>query len=179
MELTPLDIRNQEFKKKNWGGYDPEEVRAFLSQLGMAFENKQRELIDTRDKLRVCREQLNHFKLIENTLQEAAITMQRIIDEKKEEAHKEAEFILAHSRANALKEADAIRKESDELRFEVQNLRSQRRNFFLRMKSVVNAQRELISALEQDDKDFLELEDVDMTLKRDHLSSGFSDDDRD
>ena len=27
MELTPLDIRNQTFHKKNFGGIDPDEVR--------------------------------------------------------------------------------------------------------------------------------------------------------
>ena len=30
MELTPLDIRNQTFHSKRFGGYDPEEVKAFL-----------------------------------------------------------------------------------------------------------------------------------------------------
>ena len=36
MELTPLDIRNQTFHKKNFGGIDPDEVKAFLETAATA-----------------------------------------------------------------------------------------------------------------------------------------------
>ncbi len=165
MDLTPLDIRKQEFRKKSFGGFDGEEVMAFLNQVAAEFETKQREIIELKEKVKVLKEQVNHFKLIESTLQESAITMQKVIDEKKQEANKEAEFILAQARATALKETESIRRESEELRNEVLQLKSQRKNFFIRMKSVINAQRDLLGALEKDDRDFLEIEEEDMTLR--------------
>ncbi len=171
MKLTPLDIRKQEFRKKTFGGFDPEEVMAFLSQVAESVEGSQRETIHLKEKLKVCNEQLNHFKLIENTLQESALTMQKVIDEKKQEANKEAEFIIAQARANALKETESIRNESEALRKEVQLLKSQRNNFFIRMKSVLGAQKELISALEKDDTEFLELESEDFVLSQNELQS--------
>ena len=35
MELTPLDIRNQTFHKKNFGGIDPDEYTGFAFGLGL------------------------------------------------------------------------------------------------------------------------------------------------
>ena len=165
MEMTPLDIRKQEFRKKSFGGLDPEEVQAFLSQVAVTFEENLSETIALKEQLKVCKEQLNHYKLIENTLQESVMTMQQVIDEKKEVANKEAEFIIAQARANALKETEAIRNESETLRKDVQLLKSQRDNFFIRMRSVLNAQRELIQALEKDDAEFLNLEETDLALQ--------------
>jgi DivIVA domain-containing protein len=34
MDLTPLDIRNQEFRTKTFGGLDRDEVQAFFDSSG-------------------------------------------------------------------------------------------------------------------------------------------------
>jgi cell division initiation protein len=150
---------------------------AFLNQIAVEYENKQREIIELKDQNKALKEQVNHFKLIETTLQESAITMQKVIDEKSQEANKEAEFILAQARANALKETESIRSERDDLTKEVMQLKAQRKNFFIRMKSVLSAQTDLLSALESDDQDFLEIGEEEMVLRSKDLSADESLDD--
>ena len=156
MEMTPLDIRRQEFRRKSFGGLDPNEVQAFLGQLADVFEGKQREVVDLQDKLKAAREQVGAFRAIEKTLQDAAVMLQRTLEDRKAEANREAEFILAQARAAAQKETEATRRESERLQDEIQSLRTQRINFFVRMRSLLNSLQELLSALETVGADLLE-----------------------
>lgn len=81
MELTPLDIRNQNFHKKNFGGIDPEEVKAFLETAANAFEQMSRDKTDLTERLKVAEERVNYYRQIEKTIQDAVVTMQRALDE--------------------------------------------------------------------------------------------------
>ena len=54
MELTPLDIRNQTFHKKNFGGIDPDEVKAFLETAATAFEQMSRNRTDLTERLKIA-----------------------------------------------------------------------------------------------------------------------------
>lgn len=153
MNMTPLDIRNQEFRKKTLGGVDPEEVHAFLGQVAAEYELRTREAQETGDKLKLAKEQLSHFHSIESTLQETALTLQKVLEEKKAEALKEAEFIIAEAKNNAYKETEAIRRESEKLRTEIVGLRAQKAAFFSRIRNALRTQEELLQAMERDELD--------------------------
>ena len=150
MELTPLDIRKQEFRRKSFGGLDPAEVEGFLEMVAVEFERRQHENADLQEKLNQAKEQLAHYRAIEQTLQEAAVTLQRTLEEKKVDAHREADFIVAQARAEAQRETESIRKESEALRGDVQQLRNQRTNFFVRFRSLLRSQWDLLEALEHE-----------------------------
>ena len=150
MELTPLDIRKQEFRRKSFGGLDPAKVEGFLEMVAVEFERRQHENADLQEKLNQAKEQLAHYRAIEQTLQEAAVTLQRTLEEKKVDAHREADFIVAQARAEAQRETESIRKESEALRGDVQQLRNQRTNFFVRFRSLLRSQWDLLEALEHE-----------------------------
>ncbi len=150
MELTPLDIRKQEFRRKSFGGLDPAEVEGFLEMVAAEFERRQHENADLQEKLKQAKEQIAHFRSIEQTLQEAAVTLQRTLEERKVDAEREAGFIVAQARAEAQRETEAIRRESETLRGDVQQLRNQRANFFVRFRSLLRSQWDLLEALEHD-----------------------------
>lgn len=153
MNLTPLDIRNQEFRRKPLGGLDPEEVHSFLAQVAAEYELRLKEAQDSGDKLKLAKDQLSHFHTIESTLQETAITLQKILEEKKAQAQKEAEFIIAEAKNNAYKETEAIRRESEKLRSEIVGLRAQKAAFFSRIRNALRTQEELLEAMERDEMD--------------------------
>jgi DivIVA domain-containing protein len=116
MELTPLDIRNQNFHKKNFGGIDPEEVKAFLDTAANAFEQMSRDKTDLTERLKVAEERVNYYRQIEKTIQDAVVTMQKTVDEVKATAEKEAEIIVAEAKARAVREVESTKKEAEELR---------------------------------------------------------------
>lgn len=168
MEMTPLDIRNQEFRRKTFGGLDPEEVQAFLSHLASEYESRLRESQDASDKLIIAKEQITHYRSLEGTLQETALTLQKILEEKKVQAQKEAEFIIAEAKNNAYKETEAIRRESENLRTEIVGLRAQKTAFFSRIRNALRTQEELLEAME---KDYIEHDAYDAELKTNEVEN--------
>lgn len=152
MELTPIDLRNQEFKRKRFGGIDPEEVQAFLSQVAVEFELKIQLIQELSTRLDAARSQIDHYKSLEQTLQDTALTLQRTLEEKTAQANREAEIIIAEAKAKAWQETDSIRREAENLRHEMEALKAQRKTFFVRMKHIVNSQSELLSAFEEEDE---------------------------
>ena len=145
MELTPLDIRNQTFHKKNFGGIDPEEVKAFLETAAGAFEQMSRDKTDLTERLKVAEERVNYYRQIEKTIQDAVVTMQRTVDEVKATAEKEA-------KARAVREVESTKKEAEELRMEIEQLKQLRTNYFIRCRALIKGQEDLLSAMENDQR---------------------------
>ena len=150
MELTPLDIRNQTFHKKSLGGIDAEEVKAFLETAATAFEQMSRNRTDLTERLKIAEERVNYYRQIEKTIQDAVVTMQRTINEVKASAEKEAEIIIAEAKARAMREVESIKRESENLRTEIEQLRQLRTNYFIRCRALIHSQDELLSAMEND-----------------------------
>lgn len=153
MELTPLDIRNQSFHKKSFGGIDPEEVKAFLDTAAKAFEQMSRERTELTERLKVAEERVNYYRQIEKTIQDAVVTMQRTIDEVKSTAEKEAEIIIAEAKARAVREVESTRREAEDLRMEIEQLKQLRANYFIRCRALIKGQEDLLSAMENDQRD--------------------------
>jgi len=152
MELTPLDIRNQNFHKKNFGGIDPEEVKAFLETAANAFEQMSRDKTDLTERLKVAEERVNYYRQIEKTIQDAVVTMQKTVDEVKATAEKEAEIIVAEAKARAVREVESTKKEAEELRMEIEQLKQLRTNYFIRCRALIRGQEELLTAMENDQR---------------------------
>lgn len=150
MEISPIDIRNQSFKKKTFGGYDPDEVHAFLAQVAAQVESLVKKGTETNEKLKISEERVNYYKLIEKTLQDSVVTMQKTVDEKRSNANKEAELIIAEAKANATKETELIRNQANEMRVEIEALRTQKENYFIRIRSLIKSQDQLLNAMEKD-----------------------------
>lgn len=152
MELTPLDIRNQNFHKKNFGGIDPEEVKAFLETAAGAFEQMSRDRTDLTERLKVAEERVNYYRQIEKTIQDAVVTMQRTVDEVKATAEKEAEIIIAEAKARAVREVESTKREAEDLRAEIEQLKQLRTNYFIRCRALIRGQDELLTAMENEQR---------------------------
>jgi len=155
MELTPLDIRNQSFHAKKFGGFDPEEVKAFLNQVSVEFEKQSRVRTDLTERLKIAEERVNYYKLIEKTLQDSVLTMQKTVDEIKRNADKEAELIIADAKARAVREVEATKRQAEDMRSEIEQLKQQRTNYFIRIRALLRGQEDLLAAMERDQDEAL------------------------
>ena len=153
MELTPLDIRNQTFHKKNFGGVDGEEVKAFLETAAVAFEKMSRDRTDLTERLKIAEQRVNYYKQIEKTIQDAVVTMQKTVDEVKATAEKEAEIIIAEAKARAIREVENTKREAENLRMEIEQLKQLRSNYFIRCRALIRGQEELLEAMENDQRE--------------------------
>ncbi|MEK7394139.1 MAG: hypothetical protein RL173_208 [Fibrobacterota bacterium] len=147
MNITPLDIRKQEFRRK-MRGYDPEEVQGFLDRVASALEEANATNATLEERMKEAEGRLGHYRLIEQNLQDAALTVQKSLDETKRLAEKEAELIIREAHSRAEKEAASLQDRIQHLQVDIATLEMQRTNFLVRLRAVVRSQSDLIEAME-------------------------------
>ncbi len=154
MRITPLDVRKQEFRK-SVRGFDCDEVRAFLSTLADEYEAV---LVDNkviRERLVDQEEKIHEYQTMERTLRDTLMTAERVMQESKENAHKEGDLVIqeAHLKARGILEECRVRTE--ELRREIFSLRKEKENYLARFKGLAEAQ---IQFIETHKDDFADLD---------------------
>jgi cell division initiation protein len=127
MRMTATDIRQQQFAVRLFRGFDPQEVDAFLEEMADAVEDLSRENALLKEQLIVVEEKSRGVEGREKTLQETLVTTQKIAEEFKENARREAELVLREAHLRAEKSMLDAREEHAKLTAEVGTLRRLRR----------------------------------------------------
>ncbi len=134
--LTARDIENQEFARK-LRGYDPQEVDLFLRSIAENVERLTLEHGEMREELGRLREQLEQGRDQEQTLQKTLVSAQRMTDELKERAGREAELVVQEARVRA----DRTHRESQEtlmrLEADISRAKLDRETFERQLRSVI------------------------------------------
>ncbi|MGI8748607.1 MAG: DivIVA domain-containing protein, partial [Deinococcus sp.] len=109
MKYTPLDVRHQEFPG-GMGGYRKPEVRSFLNDIADDLE----ELLQVRqrlqDHLQVLETRQEEYRRTEDDLRRAVVGAERISQELRENARREAELITSQAesyRDGVIQQAEA------------------------------------------------------------------------
>ena len=113
--LTPLDIENQRFSK-SLKGYNLDEVDDFLDQLTIDYEKLYKENNELRNKAELLEKDLEHYKSVEQTLQNTLIMAQQTADDIKANAQSRADQIIRDAQSEARRATDEIAKEEFEIR---------------------------------------------------------------
>ena len=108
--LRPIDIQNKEFEKKI-KGYDVEQVDDFLDKIIIDYEKLIKENQAMKDKLTVLTENLEHYKSIEATMNNAVDTARETASGITNNAKAEAENIIARAKLDAQKLSRQIDEE--------------------------------------------------------------------
>jgi cell division initiation protein len=103
MKVTPLDLRQAQFKTK-MRGYDPQEVGPFLADAANELEQALREVDRLRQDLARSETAMTEHRDRETSLRNTLLTAQRLADSIKESAENEARTLVreAESRADQL-----------------------------------------------------------------------------
>ena len=147
MNITPLDIRKQIFKK-SFRGYDQEEVQAFLDMLATEVEHLNGENIELKEHLNMLQSEVHHYQSIEQTLQEMLRTAQQTAEEVKENGHKEARLIVKEAEIRSSRAIEKARTQVHEIRTELVELQNQRNMFLSKFKALVQVQTDFLNQLE-------------------------------
>ncbi|NBC94825.1 MAG: DivIVA domain-containing protein [Deinococcus-Thermus bacterium] len=109
MRLTPLDIQHMEFER-GVSGYRRAQVRAFLERVAAEREELLKELQGLRDELAEQQRRVEALESAEADLRQAVIAAERIGNQMKDNARREAELIVQGAEADrATAEADVAR----------------------------------------------------------------------
>lgn len=127
MRLTPIDVRQQQFAMKLFRGLDPQEVEAFLEEVAEDLEELQRENALLKEQLAALEDRMRGFGEKERALQETLLTTQKLAEEYKESARREAELIVREARLEAEKILEGARAEEAKLLAYIEVLKRERR----------------------------------------------------
>src|SRR5512139_3927938 len=127
MRITPMDIRQQQFTVKMFRGFDPQEVDGFLEEVAEDYEALVRENSLLKEQLQALEERTRGMEDREKLLQETLVTTQRVTDELRETAKREAALVVREAEMRGEKMVDAARAEEAALRAEIEALKRLRR----------------------------------------------------
>ena len=145
--LTPLDIHNQEFKRR-LRGYDVDEVDEFLDEIIRDFEYLYKENLELKETIQKRDEEVNRYQELEQTLQETLVLAQQTGEEIKQNAKKEAELIIWEAQKRAeqiLAKAEAETLTATEMLEKMHGLEKQ---LYVKMKSFLTSQLEFLEEYE-------------------------------
>lgn len=100
--LTPLDIQNKQFSK-SLRGFRDVEVEEFLALIVRSMEELIQVNIDTTAKLQTCEKELDRYKAMERTINEAMILAQRTSEDMIKNANDRSSFIIEQADEQAKK----------------------------------------------------------------------------
>ncbi|ABA87875.1 cell division protein DivIVA, putative [Syntrophotalea carbinolica DSM 2380] len=143
MSITPIDIQQHRFKTRPLG-YDKSGVDSFLEQVADELERFHLEVQKLKEELSRTRDSLDEMKQREVTLKETLLTAQRMTDELKANASKEAEIIVAEAELKGEKIVQEARNRHMDLLSEIQELRRQKVSFESGLRAVVESHMRLL-----------------------------------
>ncbi len=158
MKITPLEIKQQEFKRV-MRGYDTIEVDTFLDMVGAEFEKILTNANEYEKKIIALEAELSNFKEVESTLKQTLMSVQESSDKSMANSKKEASLIRKEAELQAQKLIENARRERDSMSEEVITLKTQKQSLIARLRHVLTSQLELMDVLEIDDMDISKLKD--------------------
>jgi cell division initiation protein len=158
LKITPLEIKQQEFKRV-MRGYDTVEVDTFMDMVGTEYEKILNSTKEFEKKIIALEAELNNFKEVESTLKQTLMNVQETSDKSLANSKKEASLMRKEAELQAQKLVENARRERDAMSEEVITLKTQKQSLIARLRHVLTSQLELMDVLELDDMDISKLKD--------------------
>lgn len=149
MKITPLDIQQQQFKGKLFGGINPEEVDTFLQAVAQEMEDLNRENASLREQLQRAAAEAEILAQREKDLRDTLLAAQRISEEMKNNARKEAELAVAEAEVQAEKIIAEAENRLIQLKNEIQDLRRQKTQFEASFRALLDSHYKMLSLNEE------------------------------
>src|SRR2546423_3481864 len=143
MNLTPLDIQRQTFSRA-LKGYNTDEIRAYLQLIAEEIERLLKDVDRLSRENAMLRDELDEHNARERILKDTLLSAQRVSEEVKANAHKEAELIVKD--AELLSErlvAQAMSRVSD-LERSIQDLKLERKAVRSRLQSTLDIVQQMV-----------------------------------
>jgi len=145
MKITPLEIQQQQFKTKIFGGLDDADVDTFLQLVASELEDLVRENTDLKEQLKKATTEVDEHRLREVSLREAMLAAQRVIEEMKANTQKESTLIISEAEMKAEQIVADAEKRLMQLNNQIQDLRREKIKFETAMKSIIETHYKLLT----------------------------------
>ncbi len=145
MHITPMDIYQREFSRKNIGGLDDNEVYSYLKKVGREYESLYAENKSLQESNQRLSGQMQDYLELEKTLKQTLISAQKTSGDMKDNAEKQAELIVKQAELQAERILDEARSESEAIGKEIRDLKRQRRMLKVELRTVLESYLSMIN----------------------------------
>jgi len=139
MKITPLDIQQQQFKGKMFGGLDPDDVDAFLQSVASEMESLIRENNELKEQQARHNREMGEMAEKEKDLRETMLAAQRITEEMKANAQKEASLVVSEAELRAERIVMDSERQLGELKARIEEVRRQKIQFEISLKALLDS----------------------------------------
>jgi cell division initiation protein len=147
-EYRPSDIDAITFKSSVVGGFDKNEVMEFIRTVYADYEQMYKDNVSLKDKNNMLSEAVKEYKAMETALRDTVVSAHSISDEIKKNAHKEAELIIINANTKGEEMLNKANRDLDGINLKTANLRQEYNILKAKIKSVIQAQSELLDSVE-------------------------------
>jgi cell division initiation protein len=145
MELSPLEISQREFARK-WRGCDPEEVHTFQEQIAEEVTRLHQESAERANQIQRLEAQVRVHQEREDTLRNALITAQKMTEEIKANAKREADLILKEAELKGERLLEMAHRKLAQVQAEIAEFTRQRELFLAKLRGLIRTHQELLEA---------------------------------
>jgi cell division initiation protein len=147
LEISPLDVRNQVFKKK-MKGYDQDEVKQFLD----AVADRMEQLLKAKEELQTenayLKQKAAYYVDMEQTLKDTLVTAQKISADARANAKQSAQNILREAEIEAEKKVSSIVGQVEHIARSRDTLKAETLALIVKLKSMIEAQLSYVASME-------------------------------
>jgi cell division initiation protein len=123
MSLTPVEIRHVNLRRRPLG-YERRATDDLLANVVTSFEEVWRERADLRDAIEELEHELTRQKEVEGALRNTLLTAERMADDVRTHARREADVIISEARATARDIVSGAESERERINNEIRRLRA-------------------------------------------------------
>jgi len=150
VRITPLDVRNHPFRRR-FSGYDRDEVDAFLRMVAEDYEAAVRETDGLREQATKLEQRITDLAANEAVLQDTLTTAQKLSEDLKRSAMKEAEIMIGEAEIRAEKIMAAAHRRGAELAADLREMKHLRTRLAADIRATIATHMGLLEGLVADE----------------------------
>lgn len=161
MTVSKIDLLNKQFSRSMLG-YSRMEVDQFMLELADVLGNAADNQKALRKKIKQLEKQVKEYRQRDETLRDTLMSTQKMVDDLKVTASKEAQLIIDEARAKADEAVQKGHNRLAQVHEEIETLKRRRTEFEVQLKGLLNTHLEM---LEMSDPDREKTEELESKLK--------------
>ncbi len=143
IRVTPIDIQQKRFHVV-FRGYEQTEVELFLDLVRDEMETLLQEITEQREFRQSYDERLRELNEREETVKNTLLMTQKLIEDQKDTARREAEVIVKEAELRRLQLLNQAQDEKAKLDVDIQELKRRKHHFLQDVKKVVQLHQEMV-----------------------------------
>lgn len=143
MNISPLDIQQKRFHV-GFRGYERVEVDNFLDLVREEMEDLLREVTELREFRQTFDQRMSELQEREETVKNTMIMTQKVADDRKENARKEADVIIGNAEVRSREMIAKAQQEKVKLEADINELKRRKHHFLQDIKKVIQMHLEMV-----------------------------------